>query len=82
MRAIITSVAIAVCVTTARAETGIASIYGGGRTASGEYASASGLTAAHKTIPLGSHVRVTNNRNGRSIAVRINDRDPLCVGVF
>ena len=34
------------------------------------------LTAAHRTLPLGTRVRVTNTRNGRSVEVRINDRGP------
>ena len=35
------------------------------------------MTAAHRTLPFGSHVRVTNTRNGRSVVVRINDRGPF-----
>ena len=38
------------------------------------------LTAAHRTLPFGTHVRVTNKRNGRSIVVRINDRGPFLPG--
>ena len=65
----------------AQAESGIASVYGGGgRTASGEHASSSGMTAAHKHFPFGSRVRVTNRSNGRSIIVRINDRGPYVAG--
>ena len=62
------------------AQTGIASVYSGERTANGEYARASGLTAAHKTLPFGTRVRVTNTRNGRSVVVRINDRGPYIRG--
>ena len=40
----------------------------------------SALTAAHRTLPFGSHVRVTNQRNGRSITVRITDRGPFVRG--
>jgi rare lipoprotein A len=40
----------------------------------------SALTAAHRTLPFGSHVRVTNNRNGRSVTVRITDRGPFVRG--
>jgi rare lipoprotein A len=62
-------------------ETGIASWYGpgfhGGPTASGESYDENALTAAHKTLPLPSLVRVTNLQNGRSIEVRINDRGPF-----
>ena len=62
--------------------TGIASVYsyGGGRTASGERSHSSGLTAAHRTLPFGTMVRVTNRRNGRSVVVRINDRGPFMRG--
>lgn len=61
---------------------GIASIYAyrGEPTANGERANPGGLTAAHKTLPFGSRVRVTNNRNGRSVVVRINDRGPFIRG--
>jgi rare lipoprotein A len=61
-------------------QTGIASVYSGERTANGEYARASGFTAAHKTLPFGTRVRVTNTRNGRSVVVRINDRGPYIRG--
>jgi rare lipoprotein A len=64
----------------ASAQTGIASIYSGGRTANGENARASGLTAAHRTLPFGTMVRVTNQRSGRSVVVRINDRGPFIRG--
>jgi rare lipoprotein A len=59
---------------------GLATIYSGGPTASGETASAGGLTAAHRTLPLGTMVRVTNHRNGRAVVVRINDRGPFTRG--
>jgi rare lipoprotein A len=62
-------------------ETGIASWYGpgfhGGNTANGEVYDQNALTAAHKTLPMPSLVRVTNLENGRSIVVRINDRGPF-----
>ncbi len=64
----------------ASAQTGIASIYSGGLTANGEHARASGLTAAHRTLPFGTMVRVTNQRSGRSVVVRINDRGPFVRG--
>jgi rare lipoprotein A len=64
----------------ASAQEGIASVYSGERTANGEYASASGLTAAHKTLPFGTQVRVTNHQTGRSVVVRINDRGPFVRG--
>jgi rare lipoprotein A len=59
---------------------GMASFYGkrfaGRRTASGETFDPRELTAAHRTLPFGSRVRVTNPTNGRSVVVRINDRGP------
>ena len=58
------------------AESGIAAFYDGGRTASGEVSQPTDLTAAHRTLPFGSQVRVTNLTNGRSVLVRINDRGP------
>lgn len=64
----------------AHAQSGIASIYSGGRTANGEHASARGFTAAHRTLPFGTRVRVINRRNGRSVVVRINDRGPFVSG--
>ncbi len=74
--------AILVCGSTAAAESGIASVYAysGSKTASGERASPGGLTAAHRTLPFGSTVRVTNKRNGHSVIVRINDRGPFVRG--
>jgi len=62
--------------TPVNAETGIAAFYGGGRTASGELSGPNGLTAAHRTLPFGTMVRVTNVLNGRTVVVRINDRGP------
>jgi rare lipoprotein A len=60
---------------------GKASYYGrelaGNRTASGERFDPSDLTAAHRTLPLGSKVRITNTRTGDSVIVRINDRGPF-----
>ncbi|MGC1882116.1 MAG: septal ring lytic transglycosylase RlpA family protein, partial [Pseudolabrys sp.] len=50
------------------------------RTANGEKAAASGMTAAHKTLPFGTLVRVTHQRSGRSVVVRINDRGPFVRG--
>jgi rare lipoprotein A len=66
--------------TGARAESGIASVYSGEKTANGEYAHASRLTAAHKSLPFGTMVQVTNRANGRSVTVRINDRGPFIRG--
>ena len=64
----------------ASAQSGIASVYAGGRTASGEHVSATGLTAAHRTLPFGTLVRVTCQHTGRSVVVRINDRGPFVRG--
>lgn len=59
---------------------GMATFYGreqhGGPTASGERFDRHKMTAAHRTLPFGTWVRVTNTRNGRSVEVRINDRGP------
>lgn len=68
---------------TAKADTstGIASYYWQGRsTASGERFNPSALTAAHRSLPFGTKVRVTNLRNGRTVVVRINDRGPFVRG--
>ena len=63
-----------------RVQVGEASWYGthhqGRRTASGEAYDPRSLTAAHPSLPLGSTVRVTNLKNGRSVEVRVNDRGP------
>jgi rare lipoprotein A len=59
---------------------GIASVYSGGRTANGEVAAAGGLTAAHRSLPFGTLVKVTNTGTGRSVVVRINDRGPFVRG--
>ncbi len=60
------------------AETGKASWYKmGTKTASGERFKPNGLTAAHRTLPFGTKVRVKNLRNGKSVVVRINDRGPF-----
>jgi rare lipoprotein A len=58
------------------AESGRAAFYNGGHTASGEITGANGLTAAHRTLPFGTTVRVTNHRNGKAVIVRIVDRGP------
>ena len=65
-------------------ETGLASWYGrrfhGNLTASGEVFNQEKLTAAHRTLPWGSRVKVTNLTNGKSVEVRINDRGPFGKG--
>lgn len=50
------------------------------RTASGEMMNPAMLTAAHKTLPFGTKLKVTNRNNGRSVIVRINDRGPFIKG--
>lgn len=61
----------------AEAQDGRASWYHEGRrTATGERFNPDGLTAAHRSLPFGTMVRVTNRANGRSVVVRINDRGP------
>jgi rare lipoprotein A len=65
-------------------QVGVASWYGkqfhGRTTASGEDFDMFELTAAHRELPLGTYVKVTNLRNGRSIVVRVNDRGPYVEG--
>lgn len=64
-------------------QSGIASIYStdsGSRTASGKRLNPGALTAAHRTLPFGTNVRVTNKKNGRSVIVTINDRGPFVRG--
>jgi rare lipoprotein A len=53
----------------------------GRRTATGEVFNSAGYTAAHRTLPFGSQVTVTNPENGRSVTVVINDRGPFTRGV-
>lgn len=66
------------------ANLGHASYYGrefaGKRTASGEKFVPSGLTAAHRSLPFGTKLKLTNILNGRSVVVRVNDRGPFVRG--
>lgn len=80
--AMCSAIFIVACSSAARAESGIASVYGyaGEKTANGEIANPAGFTAAHKTLPFGTKVRVVNKRNGKSVVVRINDRGPFIRG--
>jgi rare lipoprotein A len=66
----------------ALAESGVASVYGydGQKTANGERANPRKLTAAHRSLPFGTMVKVTNKKNGRTVLVRINDRGPFIRG--
>jgi rare lipoprotein A len=65
-------------------QSGIASYYGpkfnGKKTASGEKFNQNAMTAAHKTLPFGSRLKVTNLANKRSVIVRVNDRGPFIRG--
>jgi rare lipoprotein A len=69
---------------TARDGQPLAAIYSqkDGKTASGELFAAEKLTAAHRSLPFGTMVRVTNLRNGRIVIVRINDRGPFNKGLI
>lgn len=65
------------------AQSGMASYYGtesGSQTASGAHFNPGAMTAAHRTLPFGTKVRVTNKANGRSVVVTINDRGPFVRG--
>jgi rare lipoprotein A len=67
----------------AGSESGVASVYSfeaGARTASGQPLDPDALTAAHRTLPFGTKVRVTNTRNGLVAVVTINDRGPFVRG--
>ena len=68
---------------TTSSQTGQASYYGygaGSQTASGARFNPNAMTAAHRTLPFGTKVRVTNKRNGKTVIVTINDRGPFIRG--
>lgn len=71
-------------VSSGHTESGMASYYGnefhGRKTANGERFDQGKLTAAHRTMPFGTRVKVTNTQNGRSVVVRVNDRGPFVKG--
>lgn len=70
-------------VTDASAQSGVASVYSvesGSKTASGQQLNPGALTAAHRSLPFGTKVRVTSKKNGRSVVVTINDRGPFVRG--
>lgn len=71
-------------VASGHSESGMASYYGnefhGRKTANGERFDQGKLTAAHRTMPFGTRVKVTNTQNGKSVVVRINDRGPFAKG--
>ena len=74
---------IANLVSAANAEEGVASQYGrnsGSRVSCGGKMDGGALTAAHRTLPCGTRVRVTNKSNGQSVTVTVNDRGPFVDG--
>lgn len=72
---------LAIFTQTAAAQCGRASWYAlTSRTASGERMDPAKLTAAHRSLPFGTRVKVTNKNNGRAVVVRINDRGPFVGG--
>lgn len=79
--ALLAALSIVAPIDLASAQCGSASWYAmTSRTASGERANPNTLTAAHRTLPFGSKVKVENLKNGRSVVVRINDRGPFTGG--
>jgi len=76
--------AVLASVASVSAQSGRASFYGhelaGKRTASGERFNPHALTAAHRSLPFGTKLRLTNPANGRSVIVRVNDRGPFVCG--
>ena len=83
-RALASIVLLCIGISVSAQEKGIASFYAGkfqGRlTANGETFDTNRLTAAHKTLPFNTIIRVTNDENGRMVIVRINDRGPFVPG--
>lgn len=59
---------------------GVGDGYHGQRTASGERFNAYGISAAHRSLPFGTKVKVVNKNNGKSVVTRINDRGPYAHG--
>lgn len=84
MRKFLAAVVMAILPSMAIAQTGTASWYGPGfhgrTTASGERFNQNAMTAAHPTLKFGTMVTVTNNKNGKSVVVKINDRGPFING--
>ncbi|NEX20332.1 septal ring lytic transglycosylase RlpA family protein [Thiorhodococcus mannitoliphagus] len=76
--------ALAASATPGQTQKGVASYYhdslNGNKTASGQIYNKNRLSAAHKTLPLGTKVRVTDTKTGRSIVVKVNDRGPFVKG--
>ena len=84
MKVLITLAVLVGLAASAQAQTGEASYYsyefGGRKTANGEMFNPAELTAAHRTLPFGTKVLVTNLTNYKSVVVRINDRGPYAKG--
>ena len=81
VRAVLAALALASLPTHALAQqSGVASIYGYGPTASGERFSRGAMTAAHRSLPFGTRVKVTHRKTGRTVVVRVNDRGPFVRG--
>jgi rare lipoprotein A len=76
LAAILFVIAVAVSAAAAHAESGIASIYSPDHRAKDSSAH-DGMTAAHRSLPFGTKVRVTNSKNGNSVVVEISDRGPF-----
>jgi rare lipoprotein A len=81
----LTALILIIFSTPAFADQSVATWYGqehaGKRTASGERFNPDGLTAAHRSLPFGTCLRVSNPKTGRSVSVRVNDRGPFTKGV-
>ena len=72
------ALSLAVSISPASAQCGRASWYAlHSKTASGERMNPAAMTAAHRSLPFGTRLQVTNQKNGRSVVVRINDRGPF-----
>jgi rare lipoprotein A len=81
LTALATGVMLAGSSMSASAQCGRASWYAlTSKTASGERMNPAAMTAAHRSLPFGTKVRVTNKKNGKSVVVRINDRGPFIRG--
>jgi rare lipoprotein A len=80
----LSSTVLAQSSTVVQKETGLAAVYSsrlnGHVTASGQVYSGSKLTAAHKTLPYGTKIKVTNPKNDKSVVLRVNDRGPVQAG--
>ncbi|MFI5012184.1 MAG: septal ring lytic transglycosylase RlpA family protein [Hyphomicrobiales bacterium] len=72
--------ALAPAMAVAGSWTGKASFYSGNKTASGARFHAGAMTAAHRTLPFGTPVKVTNLENGRTVVLVVNDRGPFVAG--